>query len=91
MDIFLTILYIFIVIILIVLLIAIILGSLQHNKINKCISNLSKKFNCSVQQVQCLLEKLPRKLGQKICHQKSLAKKEKDVVDEGLRFCKINP
>lgn len=89
MDIFLTILYIFIIIILIVLLLAIILGTLQHYKINKCISNLSKKLDCSVPQVKCLLEKLPRKLGQKICYKKNLTKKEKDVVDEGLRFCKI--
>jgi len=89
MDIFLTILYIFIVIILIVLFIAIILGSLVHYKINKCILELSKKLNCSVQQAQCLLEKLPRKVGRKICHQKNLTRNERIIVSDAKTFCKI--
>jgi len=89
MDIFLTILYIFIVIILIVLLIAIILGSLVHYKINKCILQLSKKFNCNVDQVKCLFEKLPRKLEQKLCLEKNLTSNEKNIVLDAMKLCKI--
>lgn len=89
MDVFLIILYIFIVVILVVLLFAIILGSLQHNRMNQCISNLSKKLRCSIPQVQCLLESLSPKLRQKICHQKNLTKKERDAMDQGLKYCLI--